>query len=101
MLICTFRRVRQRLRIVADHVREHDPAFWHSSFRRCDHRVGLALNASCSWTSQHQVAAAPQIETQLDVLVPVRDQLGFRLGQPDDAVDTNQNDRDDGQETEI
>ena len=39
---------------------------------------------------QHQVAAAAQIEAQLDVLLQVRLQLADRFGQADDAVDADQ-----------
>src|ERR1700722_7560151 len=49
----------------------------------------------------HQMAPAPQIQPQPDILIPVLDQFLFRLRQPDNAVHANQNDRDDGHQAKF
>ncbi len=66
-----------------------------------DHGVGFGLEGVLDLDLQHQLAAALEIQPQVDVLLPVRHQLVFGGRQADDAVDTRQNDDDDHQDLDF
>jgi hypothetical protein len=69
-------------------------SFCSSSFsdRWCG---GESLEGVLNLDLHHQLRAAAQIEPQVDVLFPVGDQLVLGLGNADDAVEADQDHRDD------
>ena len=78
------------LRVVAIHARVVDALLAQVVLEGLDGAVGLGFGRILHLHLQHQVAAAAQIQAQMDVLGHVGLQVRERLGQPNDPVHTQQ-----------
>ncbi len=86
----------QRRRIVPrDVAGGADAVFLKLLLQAFDGVVRESLEGVLELDLHHQLRAAAQIEPEMDVLFPVGDQLVFRFGNSDDAVQAYQDDRDD------
>ena len=68
------------------------PACAAAAFRRSASIPACALKASCCCTWTNQIGAAAQVEAQMNIVLPVRNEFGLASRQPDDAVNADQDD---------
>jgi len=88
--------VLQRRRIIAREIAgSGDGVFLKLHLQAVNGVVREGLEGILELDLHDQLGAAAQIEPEMDVLVPVGDQLVLGLGNSNDAVQAYQNDRDD------
>src|SRR5258708_7697333 len=93
--------VLQTGQFISVHAGVRDAGFAERVLKPLHNSVGCRHESVLQLNLKYQVTPAPQVETEMDVLVPVGDQfiLGFRKA--DDAVQANQHDGDDESRFEL
>ena len=87
--------VLEACQIVAGNFRKSDVLLAELFLQPVDHGFRVGHERILQLDLQHQMRPALQVETQMDVVLPVLHQLGARPGNADDAVDADQDQRND------
>ncbi len=90
----------QRLCFLHLDISELDVCFARFFLQAVGIRSGLSVERVLLLHLNHEVSSTAEIQPEVDVLLPIGNQLGFAARDSDDAVEADQDDRNDEQEFE-